>query len=57
MVEKRIQTPRGNFKVKFNSIEEANKDGYYLWFEHEGYLIVANGTKAFAVNKRKEGIR
>ena len=44
-----IKTPRGTFRVKFTSMQEANDNGYYLYFEHEGYAIVANGTLAFAV--------
>jgi hypothetical protein len=52
-MDERIKTPRGSFKIGFDSMKEANESGYYLWFEHDGYKIVGNGTRACAI--RKEG--
>jgi hypothetical protein len=49
----RISTPRGSFKIKFKSMTEASANGFYLWFEHDGYAIVGDGTHAYAVDRRQ----
>lgn len=51
-MDKRITTPRGSFKIKFRSMEEANSNGFYLWFTHDGYVIVGDGIHAYAVERQ-----
>ena len=47
----RIETPRGaiNVHTVFDSIEEAEKEGWGLWFQHEGYFILARDNRAGSV--------
>lgn len=52
ITEKRIQTPRGTFRVAFETEKEANENGFYIWFEHNGQKIVADGERTFAVEKK-----
>lgn len=44
-----IKTPRGTFKIAFESLVEAEAHGYTLWFTHNEVPIVTDGTRAFAV--------
>lgn len=50
-IKETLTTPRGTFKIRFTSIKEANDNGFQLWFTHDGYQIVGNGTHAYAVEK------
>lgn len=47
-----IKTPRGTFRVRFESLEQAKKEGFNFWFTFEGWQIVGNGTLAVAVRKQ-----
>jgi len=51
ITSEKVITPRGTFKICFNTMKEANENEYYLWFTHNEYQIVGNGTYAYAVNK------
>lgn len=45
-----VRTPRGNFKIRFETIEEAISEGFYQWFtSDDGHEIVGDGQSAFAV--------
>lgn len=57
ITEKRVQTPRGNFRIAFKSEKEANENGFYIWFEHNGQKIVADGERAFAIDYEGDAIK
>lgn len=48
-MDDKIKTPRGTFRFRFDSLEQAEAEGFTLWFTHEGTHIVGDGTLAFAV--------
>ena len=49
-----VKTPRGTFKVRFESLEHAKKEGFSFWFTHGCWQIVGNGTSAYAVETMVE---
>lgn len=48
-----VKTPRGTFKVRFESLEHAKKEGFNFWFAHGCWQIVGNGASAYAVAEHK----
>ena len=45
-----VKTPRGVFRIKFDSIEAAKEAGFHAWFTHtDGTVIVGDGSYAYAV--------
>lgn len=49
----KIKTPRGTFNIHtvFKNEEEARKEGWGLWFQHEDYLILGKDNCVGAVIK------
>ena len=48
-----LKTPRGVFRYRFGSLEEAREAGFTLWFMHGAIAIVTNARDAFAVRLPK----
>lgn len=46
----KLKTPRGAFTIRVISETEADADGFSLWFQHGDYIMIGNGTVAFAVH-------
>lgn len=44
------KTPRGAFTIRAISEAEADVDGFSLWFQHGDYIMIGNGTVAYAVH-------
>lgn len=46
-----IETPRGTIKAHtiYTSIDEAQADGWGIWFQHERYLILGRDNRAGAI--------
>jgi len=46
-----LKTPRGTFKIHtiFASMEEAGKEGWGLWFQHENSLVLARDNRVGAI--------
>ncbi len=49
--EMKISTPRGMITVheEFDSLDEARKSGWGLWFQHGEWLILARDNRCGAV--------
>jgi len=55
--EMTIESPRGTFRIHtiFQDLEEAGAAGWGLWFQHEGFLILARDNRVGAVVRVNTG--
>lgn len=47
----KLETPRGTLPIHsiYKSMEEAEADGWGLWFQHENYLVLGRDNRVGAV--------